>query len=306
MSARRRVTLVFAGLVLVCLLGQAAVVRKLDALRPAATLEDVLYIPSPQVLKRLSLGYDGLIADVYWTRAVQYFGRKHIARAGRYNLLFPLLDITTTLDPKMVPAYEFGATFLAQRPPEGAGQPDKAVELLQKGIQANPNEWRLPYDLGFVYYFEFKDYKEAAAALTRAADMPGAPPLHAIAGYMAQHGGELETARRLWTITYETAQQENVKKNAERHLVAIDSDAFVTVLEQAVANFRQRFGRAPASWAELGAAGYGRGVPRDPTGRPYRLVDGRVEVADPDKLPFIVKGLPSGYQPSIGPVPDVQ
>ena len=29
---------------------------------------------SPKAVKRLSLGYDGLLADIYWTRAVQYFG----------------------------------------------------------------------------------------------------------------------------------------------------------------------------------------------------------------------------------------
>ena len=46
-------------------------------MRTTATLEEVLYHEFAQGIKRLSLGYDGLLADIYWTRAVQYFGRRH-------------------------------------------------------------------------------------------------------------------------------------------------------------------------------------------------------------------------------------
>jgi tetratricopeptide (TPR) repeat protein len=301
MSART-ISGIFAALVVVCLVGQALVARKVDALRPEATLEEVLYVPSAKALERMSLGYKGLIADIYWTRAVQYFGGKHGKNSTRYKLLYPLLDITTSLDPHLIPAYEFGSTFLAQRPPQGAGDPQQAIAILQKGIAHNPDEWKLYLDLGFVYYFETKEYLAASRALQHAAEMPGGNPnLAAIAGTLAQHGGDLETSRRLWTMFYNDAKQEQLKKNAARHLIAIDNDELVTILERAVADFRQRQGRDPQSWGEMIAAGYGRRVPLDPTGAPYKLVDGRVEVADPDKLPFITKGLPKGIEPTIGP-----
>ncbi len=94
------------------------------------------------MLKRLSLGYDGLLADIYWTRAVQYFGGKHYEGAEHYDLLAPLLEITTALDPHLIVAYEFGSNFLAPKPPNGAGMPERAVALAEFGIQNNPNEWR--------------------------------------------------------------------------------------------------------------------------------------------------------------------
>ena len=78
-----------------------------------ATLEEVLYISSPKALKKMSLGYDGLLADIYWTRAVQYFGSKHHDGSHNFDLLAPLLEITTTLDPHLLVAYEYGANFLA-------------------------------------------------------------------------------------------------------------------------------------------------------------------------------------------------
>ncbi|MDP9269241.1 MAG: hypothetical protein M3P27_13085 [Acidobacteriota bacterium] len=302
-----RVTTVFAVLLAACLAGQALVVHHLDALRPAATLEEVLYIPSAKVVKRLSLGYTGLLADIYWTRAVQYFGKKHRLESTRYDLLYPLLDITTTLDPHLTPAYLFGATFMAQAPPHGAGDPDKAIALLEKGIAADPNDWHLYFQLAFVYYLEKKDYAAAGRALQRAAEMPnGNPQLRAIAGTMLQFGGELETSRRLWTIVYENEKQAQIKKNAAAHLAAIQSDEVVIALERAVARFRKDRGRAPQSWNELYAAGYIPGVPVDPLGYPYKLEDGRVQLAYPEKVPFITKGLYEGQQPSIGPQGPVQ
>ena len=51
-----------------------------------------------------------------------------------YDLLYPLLDLTTTLDPLFNIAYRFGAIFLAEAYPAGAGRPDLAVALLEKGI----------------------------------------------------------------------------------------------------------------------------------------------------------------------------
>src|ERR1041384_2295577 len=157
---RTRVTVAFSLLLIACILGQAATVQKLDALRPQATLEEFLYIPNATVLRRMSLGYSGLLADIYWTRAVQYFGKRltHQVRSNRFDLLYPLLDITTSLDPYMIPAYRFGGTFLAQHLPSGAGQPEKAIAILEKGIARNPKDWRLYYDLGFVHYMELKDY----------------------------------------------------------------------------------------------------------------------------------------------------
>ena len=303
----RVVTAIFSLLLIVSLAGQALVVHHLDAIRPAATLEEVLYIPSAKVLQHLSLGYTGLLADIYWTRAVQYFGKKHRINSTRYDLLYPLLDITTSLDPHLTPAYMFGATFMAQNPPHGAGDPDKAIALLQKGIAANPDDWRLYFQLAFVYYLEKKDYAAAGRALQHAAEMPGGnPELRAIAGIMLQYGGDLETSRRLWAIVYENEKQSQLKKNAAAHLAAIQSDEAVIALEEAVARFRQDKGRAPQSWGELYAGGYIPGVPLDPLGNLYKLENGHVQVSFPERVPFITKGLYEGQQPSIGPQGPVQ
>jgi tetratricopeptide (TPR) repeat protein len=298
MSASRRVTAAASILLLLSLASSVLLLRRLDQIRAAATLEDVLYFSSPKLVQRLSLGYDGLLADIYWTRAVQYFGSRHVTRATDYNLLAPLLEITTALDPKLVVAYEFGANFLGPKPPEGAGQPDKAIALLEGGIRTNPDNWKLYYDLGFFYYMDLKDYGRAAEAFERGTKVPKAHPfLRVLAAQMAQHAGEIQTARMLWQATYATTQDDMIRQNAVEHLRALQVDENITELEKMVAQYRQQTGVAPSSFNALIGAAILRGVPVDPDGKPYKLMaDGRIELRNPEDFPFVEKGLPPGYK----------
>ena len=113
MMHNRKVTIIgtvllvtlFAGSVA----GQGSEVESLQGSQ--ATLEEILYLPSGKTVKKLSLGYSSLLADVYWTRAVQYFGASASVARKRYDLLAPLLNITTDLDPNLIVAYETRVNF---------------------------------------------------------------------------------------------------------------------------------------------------------------------------------------------------
>ena len=303
MSGSRRVSVIFGALLLSAFIGSVLLLRRVDRVRTNATLEEVLYISSPRALKRLSLGYNGLLADIYWTRAVQYYGNKHHDGAQRYDLLAPLLEITTTLDPQLLVAYEYGANFLAPKPPNGAGMPQRAIALEEFGIRNNPDAWKLYYNDGFIYYMELKDYAGAAAAFARGARVPNAHPLLAVlAGRMAEHAGDLQMAQMMWSTTYQTTKDVNVRANAAAHLRALQVAKDVTNLEALTARYQQQTGLFPFSFADLQAAGMLQGIPRDPLGQHFKsLPDGRVEVGTPDDFPFIEKGAPPGYVPPLSP-----
>jgi hypothetical protein len=298
MKQRQKTTIVASACLIVSLAASSFVLHRTDQLRPQATLDEVLFLSSPKVIKRASLGYDGLMACIYWTRAVQYFGYRHHYYAASYNLLAPLLEITTHLDPHLVVAYEFGTSFLAPKPPHGAGQPERAIELMEYGIQNNPDNWKLYYDLGFVYYMELQDYKKAGETFERGSHVPNAHPfLKILAAQMAQHAGEYDMARMLWSATYQTTQDDLIRQNAVEHLRALRVDEDVKHLQEAVTRFGERTGRLPASMAELVAAEGLAGTPADPDGHPYKLTpEGRVEVRVPDDFPFATKGLPLGFK----------
>lgn len=298
MRASRAVTVTATAALLCCGVFSILLLRTLDTVREGATLEEFLYISSPKLLKRVSLGYEGLLADVYWTRAVQYYGSLYHAGGGRFQLLWPLLNITTQLDPKIIPAYGYGATFLSGKPPHGAGQADKAIQLTEYGISHNPDNWRLYYNLGYIYN-DLKDYKDAAQAFERGSHVPNAHPyLKILAAQMAQHGGEIQTAQLLWTTVYDTTQDNFIRENAEWHLKALKVAQDVTELEKLVNIYRERTGHEPESFTEMARAGFLRGMPLDPVGNEYQLdAKGNVFIADPENFPFVEKGLPPGYVP---------
>jgi hypothetical protein len=303
MKASQRITVLFSLLLVGCVTASVLLLRRLDQVRTGATLEEVLYISSPQALKKLSLGYDGLLADIYWTRAVQYFGNKHHDGARRYDLLAPLLEITATLDPHLLVAYEYGANFLAPKPPNGGGMPERAIELEEFGIRNNPDEWRLYYNDGFIHYMELKDYAGAAEVFARGSRVPNAHPFLAIlAGKMAEHAGDRQMAGMMWSTTYQSTRDRNVRANAAAHLRALQVDEDVTNLEALTSRYREQTGHFPGSFSDLETAGSVRGAPIDPLGHAYKLTpDGRVEVRVPDDLPFIQKGTPPGYVPPLAP-----
>ncbi len=306
MSATGRVNLIATMVLLFSMAGGVAAIRAIDRLRRGSIAQEALYLRSTKVLRRMSLGYTGLLADIYWTRAVQYFGEQHHSESGDFRLLAPLLEVTTELDPKLLPAYQFGANFLAPKPPSGAGLPGAALTLMQYGIEHNPDQWRLYYNLGFLYYTEFKDYAKAADAFERGAKLPLTNEFMPIlAARMAQHAGEFDTARMLWFTTYQSTKEAPVRQNAVEHLLALQVDEDVTRLEQVVEKYRRQTGRLPTGIGDLERARFIHGTPTDPKGHAYRLMlDGRIEVQNPQNIFFITKGLPPGVGPPQPPRPE--
>ena len=294
MSSRARTTLVFLALAACMMLASVSSLVRVIQLREHATLGDVLFIPSAKALKRMSLGYSGLLADIYWTRAVQYFGSHHVAQAKEFDLLAPLLDITVSLDPKLEPAYKFGSIFLAQKPPQGAGRPDLAALFVERGIREIPDDWQLYFHLGFIHYMDLHDYIAAAEAFERGSRVSGAHPwLKVLAANMRQHGGDRETARFLWQSVYDTNTDKLIRENAVEHLQALRYDEIIEQIQQRVQLASQKLGHSPANWEEVVQAGYLRGIPVDPKGRPLVLMpDGRVQYSRPDDFPFVQQGLP--------------
>jgi tetratricopeptide (TPR) repeat protein len=231
---------------------------------------DEVLIRSGKLAKLMSLEFAPFMADVYWTRAVQYYGNKHLSGQHNLELLWPLLDIATTLDPNLLPAYRFGAMFLSQAAPTGAGRPDLAVKLIQRGIEANPDYWRLYEDLGFVYYFDEKNYAKASEAFLEGSKKPGAYIwMKIMAAKVAAEGESFETSMFLWKDIYDSTQDPQVKENALLHLQLLQVREDCRQIDLLADEYQKRFGRRPTRMNELVEAGLLRAIPGDPNGYAY-------------------------------------
>ena len=241
---------------------------------PQGVSTDLLYVSSPQVLRRVTLSFHALAADIYWIRAVQHYGGTKLSTDPnkQYSVLYSLLDLTTSLDPYFDIVYKFGSVFLAEAYPSGAGRPDQAIALLQKGLRTRPDRWELAQGVGFVYYWWLADYQNAAVWFNRAADMPRAPDwLRPLAAVTLAQGGNRTSSRMLWSEIARNADADWLREQAAFRLQQLDALDGIEFMQGVVQQYRARTGVLPSSWADMMRAGFLRGVPADPNGVPFQL-----------------------------------
>jgi len=230
--------------------------------------ERLLYLRNDKAARRVFLSFDALAADVYWIRTIQHYGRDRKSRreTGRFELLQPMLDLTTTLDPYFLIAYRFGAIFLAMPAPDGPGRPDQSIALLEKGLTSNPMRWQFAHDIAFIHYWYTGDYAKAAEWFERAASMPRAPVWIApLAATTKAQGGNREGARQMLVELLTSSSEEYIRNAAERgirQLKALDS---IDELDTLIERFHAVRGHYPVDWHEV----FPNGVPADDTGAPF-------------------------------------
>ena len=297
MNEERLKSITLGLVVVVGLAGAALMVRSIDALRPPVdpnAIDESLYL-NEKTARRISLGFNGLAADWYWMRSLQYVGKK----IGNYEgdirlddltnlnlkLLVPLLETATTLDPEFIEPYEYAAVVLQ------AIDVQQAIRLTEKGVNANPNAWRLYHHLGYIYWRQGQ-YQLASETYGRGAQVPGAPAwMDAMKAKLLSEGGSRSTAREIYTRMYEQSSDEQVREMARMHLLQLDSLDQRDGLRKLLGAYQARTGKCPESWRELEQAFRTlripldqTGAPLDPSGAPYVLKAGACEVELDPKL----------------------
>jgi tetratricopeptide (TPR) repeat protein len=288
--------------------------------RNAPISEERLYVDGGTA-KRLTLAFNGVAADWYWMRSLQYVGRKIVnyedSHDGRFNLgnlsslnltmLPPLLRVTTMLDPQFMAPYEFGAVILPEL------NQDEAISLMNYGIAANPSSWRLYHFLGYIYW-QRKDYSQASDVYAAGAKLPGAPAwMAALSARLKAEGGSRDAAREMYGHLYDSSSDDSVKQMVEKQLLRLDSLDERDMIRRTLDAYKARNGRCAPSWREVSDALPARidmgglngtpvdrlrvyrqmkfdavtGAPLDPSGAPYRLIKEGcdVDLSEDSKVP---------------------
>ena len=185
--------------------------------RPARAESDPrVFVPTAQLFEDFSPSFRTSIADAYYLYMVQYYG-EHIETDQRLDSMADLVDLVTRLSPRFIKAYQFGTFALLD-----ADEAARAYEILQRGVEANPEDWDLPALTGFlVYGFGEGAEKERIAAewYARAAAVEGSPPYVArLAAVLTAKGGEKEKAALMWAQVYADGD----KYSREKAVAALD------------------------------------------------------------------------------------
>ena len=265
-----------------------ALVRVMDSRQSnveAQFADDPIYVKAATA-KRMSLAFNGLAADWYWMRSLQYVGRKIVVFEDTHSESFTLADldlrllpsllrVCTTLDPQFIAPYEYGAMILPEL------NSDYAIALLESGVAANPSEWRLYQHLGYVYW-QRHEYQKASEAYAAGAKIPGAPAwMAALSARMKAEGGSRDAAREMYRHLYDSSDDPKVKNMVTMQLMRLDSLDQTEALRQILAAYKEKSGKCVSSWtevsSELRAAHFQidrmTNAPLDPSDTPYRLTE---------------------------------
>lgn len=221
-------------------------------------------LPSGKALKILSFGYDNLAADLLFIWSIQFYSTYNLT--NRFEFLERVYDTITDITPTYKEPYIIGSLIMALE----AGDVPMALRLLDKGARHNPDEYMFDQEAGYYCYKYLKDYARAERYYERAASKPAAPNfIKRMKAHLVYLRDDPQTAFRMWLDIYNNARDTLERDSAFNHLYQIRAENDLGILRQAIAAYRERFGRWPAALGELVAAGLLRSLPSDFSGRDY-------------------------------------
>jgi hypothetical protein len=241
--------------------------RRIDVILPTGQIGA---LPDGRAIRVLSLGFDRLIADLFWLRTVYYVGDERFESAG-YPALGRLANLVTDIDPGFRTVYVVMSGAIAAL----TGNVDGAIELLHKGTE-HVDYWKLHFLLGFNYFLEKQDYGSAAEQMRLAASLPGAPPyLPLLSARLYAQSGDPETALIFIRARLEATDHEETRSALEKRYWDLWITRDLRKIDAAAAAYTAHHGMPPSQIASLVSEGLLAAQPLDPRGELYRLENGR-------------------------------
>jgi hypothetical protein len=221
-------------------------------------------LPKGELMKTVSLGYSSVIADLIWLEVVQAIGENQVNDAG-YQWIYDAADVVTTLDPKFEYSYQIAAVSLATL----GKKYELSNQILLKGIKNSPDDWRLPFYLGFNYYFYLYDYQQAAKYMALSATLPGhSPYLPGLAAKLYIQANDPDLALEFLKQIYMELKDEKSKDQIAIRIKEVMIERDIRKLNQAIEIYQERVGKL-ADLTDLVRAKMIQNIPIEPFGGTY-------------------------------------
>ncbi|MFQ5513073.1 MAG: hypothetical protein ACE5FG_01445 [Myxococcota bacterium] len=226
-------------------------------------------LPDGKVLRVLSLGFDRLVADLFWLRTIYYVGDPEVAKVG-YPEAARLAELVTDIDPGFRTVYSAmnGVLTVLRH------DPDAAIALLEKGIR-HIRWWKLHFLLGFNYFWDRGEWRRAAEQMEIAAELGGPPHLSLLAARLYTRGGEPETAMAFVAARLRELEPGDERERLSKRFAELWVLRDLRAIDAAIGRFRETRGTPPDGIADLLEAGLLPSEPRDPHGEAYWIEAGR-------------------------------
>jgi hypothetical protein len=149
-------------------------------------------------------------------------------------------------------------------------------------MKANPFNWQLPFDAGFIGYMLLRDYETAGAFFKITSRLPDAWPLaDRWAAVAVAKAGDFETAREMWVEIYKSTENQALRALVVRQLRRLRLDQDLYRLQEAADRYREDRGVQPGNLFDLVRTGYIERIPEEPYDGQYYIENGAVMSTTP-------------------------
>ncbi len=172
--------------------------------------EERLYFPSGKFLVQSAMGFREAVADYLWFRFIQYYGA-FAKDQNDFRYFDILIDGITRLDPRFIEAYYFPSLVAIS----DFGDMEKSLDYLKRGILHNPDSARLSFQVGFIYYVFFHEYRRAAYWFNVASDCSDATDREKrFAAFALHRAGDERVSLALWEDLKKTTNNDHMRELA--------------------------------------------------------------------------------------------
>lgn len=126
----------------------------------------ITFVPRPETIKYMTLGYENVMADLLWVRAIQYYGSKFSRMKDHPDDWYRLADALQALRPHFIKGSEFVAVAMA----EGLREPAAARRYLDQALNQSPGAYEFPYNAAMFAAMIERDNRLAADYMCAAAE----------------------------------------------------------------------------------------------------------------------------------------
>lgn len=189
-----------------------------DSREERALQQERLYFPSGTFLVESTLGFREAMADYLWFRFVQYYGA-YAKGHNDFRYFELLIDGVTKLDPEFEEAYYFASLVFWS----SFGDVPRSIDILKRGILANPDKAKLPFQIGFIYYVMEHDFPRAAywfEVAGRCSDASDKEPR--FAAFASYRAGDDRVSLELWKNLYQSTDSQHMKDLAVKMITKLN------------------------------------------------------------------------------------
>jgi len=248
---------------------------------------ELLYLPSPEMLRLSSLGNPGLVADMFYLWSIQYYSKYQPHE--RFLYLDTVYDLITDLDPLYHDAYRVGALIMELPTTEEASHKSAVIRLFDKALRNMPGNWQIAEAAAWDMYIRYRDKTEALRFMQSAAEIPGSP--NRLKRFLTrwsedQEHWSVDAAIEYWEEILGEAESDYDRKVCRKQIYRLVASRDEERLDPILARWKTRHGRCPESWETLVGAGWLSDTPTDYFGQAYRILPESCTATGIDSVQF--------------------